>query len=167
MDRVTEAFAAAVKAAIAASGVKLSEEATAALVASLDADESNRFLSRYIEHPPHDLVAARVAQYLSKNSPKPDDLAPAHADTCGVPPELWAKMSALNRLTAARTFAARQAGENVSKAEPKNFRTKRLEADLHGARLRLRTLKGAERQTQIDRIATLESELAAERGAGR
>lgn len=157
MDRPSDAFRATVRAVAADAGQHLSDAALDALVSAVDASPDFHYLSRYHAEPPHDLVAARLAPYLAKNTSKTEGVSKYGRESGGVDPQTFASLSASQRLTLVREFDAKH---TPAKPTAKTFPERRLEADLHGARLRLHSLQGADRERQAQRVAELERQLA-------
>lgn len=157
MDSPSEAFRTTVRAVAADAGQHLSDAALDALVSAADASPDFHYLSRYHTAPPHDLVAARLAPYLAKNTPKTEGVSKFGRESAGIDPQTFASFSASQRLALVREFDAKH---TPAKPAAKSFPERRLEADLHGARLRLHSLQGAAREKQAQRVAELERQLA-------
>lgn len=162
IDQPSSAFRDAVRAVATDSGQFLTDAALDALVNAADADAGLHYLSRFHQSPPVDLVRQRLAPFLASNvETKKEGVSKWGRESGGVDPQVFASLTPLQRLTLVRQFDAKH---TPAKASPKTSREKRLESDLHGARLRLHSLSGAERQKQSERIATLQAELAEAKG---
>lgn len=159
---ITPQWSAAVAAAARAQGHNLTAEAASALANSLGADPLNAFFAHFSDAPPPAVVAEAVKAAFAKAPPQASQIAGAYDSTCGLPPEVWAGLSAVNRLAKAREWEAQKAKTAPPPSQETNapeFRIRRLKSELHGASLRLHSLRGAEREAQAKRILQLQSEL--------
>jgi hypothetical protein len=98
------------------------------------------------------LSAKREADSASQD--RPSHIA-ADGKICGLDPALWNSLSPPNRIAIYRKFQAEQAAKKPDSPKA-DYRLKRLESELHGARLMAQTMRGPEKLKQLDRIADLE-----------
>lgn len=167
-NEVTPTWRAAIAAAAKQGGHNLTPAALNELAQTLGLQPLNRYYGLYADSVPAQIASEVVAAALATAKPTPAQTAGPHDDTCGVPPELWARMSSTNRLIAAREFEkskAQSASNASSPQQPQSgFREKRIQAELHGSYLRMTSLSGSAREEAAKRVLALQEELKSLKG---
>lgn len=159
---VTPTWRAAVTAAAKAAGHNLTPDAVNEFAQTLGMDPLNRFYSLYADNVPQAVVAEAVKAAFAASPPKPEQVAGAFDATCGIPPEIWEKLSPVNRLAKAREWEAQKgkaAAPDSQQPTTPDFRIRRLKSELHGASLRLHSLRGEAREEAAKRVLALQTQL--------